>query len=479
MSENYNLSVFYDSDTALVGNGLSFQFVGANENSAFNVPAGSTITIDYTSNATFQTPPSPITVNNLDGDYWTSTTNLSIALNSSQTVTALSSGGAYGRIDSAQWDDRNEFTFLRAVGGTDSSRAFFEPDRFSYIQDPDPYGIRFFNGQNNVIIDRFEPCFAVKQMIDLDPAGPDAGSISYYTTFSGNAKYCIITLTEGDYPGTGGLPIAAINCQTQGLLVPPTVSGLHGDGSYKFIQVIVPSTIDFADYRVAVLVEVETTEPAYMGGGSEADHQYGLDLFNNKGDKIWSSNWRQCVITNVVPIGYDSADMDAGGIALDGPIVNESRNAMRSFRNAGTFDVLPDDPNYYDGVYCPDASVSPTNGGTGQAELTFALQSLSKVKTVNGLNTMDASKTFLLGNTVQGFVEYRPGDLVVDGSTEQTDIGGGLHTPALTISGQDQVQYQMWRYTGGTPDASGTEGNLERNANSRKPTGAFVLARII
>jgi hypothetical protein len=476
---SFTCTVGYDSDIGTIrwykGFGL--------EGNPFTIVGGQTITFKYERanggiGTSVTTPPSQVTIDGFTSDFFTNTSSINLALNGTATKT-LQSGGKFTSVLTTDWNDDTVVAKIRATNNAnaDSDINYLEPDRFSYVADPDPYGMKIYNGSGSAIIDRFEPCYAVKELIPLDTA---QSNITAYgpSNSSGVSKYVVVELTAGDYPVNNGLPIPAIKGPTGAWLHPPRIYGTHtgSPDSYRYVSCVIDGDAAVGDHELAILTNVNTVEPAVYGGSTSA---YGFDLFNDNSEKTWSSQWRQGIVNNILPLQFDSATMNTNGGAAE---AGGFQNASDSFKGIGNYDVDGQFPTaQYDGVYQPTAcqdsvnSVSPGPGFPGEAEITFALTSTGVAKTYDNLNAMDVAKTYLLGNTTSGFVEYYAGDLRVDGVVEQANIGGGQHSPACKLINSKKAQTTMRRYVGGSTNAN----KLARNPDSRKPTGVFVLMRII
>lgn len=470
----------FDSDI----NGIRlYAGAGLFESNPLHLQEGETVTFKYERlNGDQRTPPASITLDALSSEYFTSTTGGTINLNGELTRTTVT-GGIFDACKTTKWNDPNIRTEIRvtaASGDVDSARGYYDADRFdNFKEPPGQYGMRIFNGTRDVAIDRFSSAYAVKDVINVDP---NASNITANNTYPDSlAKYALIELAQGDYPASGGLPIPAISCTNTAYLVPPRIYGEHPDGSYRYISCTLPTSQAFTNFNVAILVDDSANPPQYYGNGKQDDGQYGLEFFNDDGVITWSSRWRQCVATNVLPVYFDSATMEnASPNAED---TGSPLGAAGSFstRNPGNFDVknpfFDDSAPRYDGVWRPIVPNGTAGPNGGESEINFALNTTGASKRYTNLNKMDPANTYVLGNCVQGWVRYYDGDLVIDGVLDTENLGGGLHTPAVRIIDGTTATVDMWRYSVGGNHASDAQ-RLTRDSASKIPTGSFVLARI-
>lgn len=323
------------------------------------------------------------------------------------------------------------------------------------------FGVEIFNADGSLVIDDLANCYAVKEIINV---GSATGEGPFTWDGSSGYKKFRVQLTENTYPFSAGVPVPAIQGPGLSTLIPPTVvTGTETyTSSYKYVDVIYKGTE--SDFNLAMLVE-KAASPSYYGG-TQSD--YGLQVFDSSGTISWDSSWRQCVINNIIEANQFTS----------GTLAN------------GTYDVTEG----RDGVLPPFISGCSVEF----AGLTY---SSSGGKNVTGLNDMDPTNTFLLGGgMLQGLIQYAKGyvfslefddafGFVTPGNKNLGLIvntgfyGGGIHIPAITITGNDTATLKMERIADGpfptdTSFPEGQETYGRRSASSYHPEGFFVLARI-
>ena len=91
---------------------------------------------------------------------------------------------------------------------------------------------------------------------------------------------------------------------------------------------------------------------------------------------------------------------------------------------------------------------------------------------------MDPANTYLAGSSLTGSVAYYMG-FWEDFEHNQTGYsGGGLHKPAVKITGFSTANINMYRYSQGpTPPTSNDYG--ARLSTSYHPEGNYILFRIV
>lgn len=319
------------------------------------------------------------------------------------------------------------------------------------------YGVEIYNADGSLVIDDLANCYAVKEIINIGSATGE-GPFSWEGS-SGYGKFRV-QLTENDYPFSAGVPVPAIQGPGLATLIPPTVvTGIETyASSYKYVDVIYKGTR--SDFNLAMLVEKGAT-PSYYGGTAS---DYGIQVKDSSGTLSWDSSWRQCVINNII----------------------EANQFVSGTNQNGTYDVTTG----YDGVIAPFVSGCSVEF----AGLTY---SSSGTKNVTGLNDMDPTNTFLLGGGIlQGLVQYAKGYVFSlefedafgfgggGGLIAETGFyGGGIHIPAITITGNDTATIRMERISDGplptdTSFPNGQDTYGRRSDDSFHPEGFFVLARI-
>lgn len=306
------------------------------------------------------------------------------------------------------------------------------------------YGIEIFNEEGELVVDDLAECYAVREIIDCSGA----------TVFGGSYSLFDITLVENRYPFSAGPPIPALKGPPFANLVPPTLlvgASQQYTSSYKTVRVILPGTIGSASgYEIAMLVNRESN-PVYYGGSAS---DYGIQVENSSGQVTWDSSWRQGIINNIVPV---------------------NQFTFGTTQN-GTYDV----------VSGTDGVLAPIDGVGQMAELSFGTSTTGQSITVNNLNIMDPTNTFLLGGgLVTGKVRYYR--TYVDGELGQVETpgfkGGGVHTPAVSITSESAVVITMVRAGDGPlPPQQNPNGDPTtwgtRVADSTHPDGFYIFARI-
>ena len=299
-----------------------------------------------------------------------------------------------------------------------------------------PYGVEIRNGAGNTVIDENSVTYAVREIITLNPA---ASNITLYQ--GEEAYYLYIELVQGRYPASGGLPIPALGCDKSYLLSPPSIYGTYPDGSYRNVVVWTPKVASVSSYKLAMLVPSSTTTPEYYGGTVSG---YGLQINDASGNLKWSSDWRQAVINNVIQANQFTTGLNQNG----------DRDVTTG----------------YDGV------TAPASGGIGQ-DTPLDLRTTGESVSFSNLNEMDPANTYVLGNTLSGYVEFYAGEWYID-YEYQGYAGGGRHRPAIRITGFNSAVMSMWRFADGFSPPAGAA-NLSRVPTSYHAEGAFVLARIV
>lgn len=299
------------------------------------------------------------------------------------------------------------------------------------------YGVEIYNQNGDLVIDELASYYAVREVIDCDPAN---SNITFYQG-SNEFSTIVVTLVENRYPLTGGVPIPAIQGPGLSLLIPPTISTIIYTSSYKYVIIYIPAYANPANFSLAMLTERNNTTPQYYGGTAS---DYGLQVKDSSGNVTWDSSWRQAIVNNIVPANQFTT-------GCSGQL---------------TYDVT----SGYDGVVPPLYTTSDV--------FETGLQSTGEGKTITGLNQMDPTNTFLLGGgMVTGKVSYYTG-LLFDGETSYSaNAGGGIHAPAATIISNSGINITMVRMSDG-PVPPAPENRGTRYDKSFHPDGFFVFARI-
>jgi len=296
------------------------------------------------------------------------------------------------------------------------------------------YGIQIKNGDNNTVIDEASTVYCVKEIIDID------SSQSTQTLYeSTTTNFIYLTLTQGRYPSAQGAPIAALNCSTSNLIVPPKILGTkHTDGSFKTVFMMFPKNVSLSNYKLAMIVPQDTSTPEYYGGSSD---QYAMVIRNSSGDDIWRSDWRQAIVNNVIPINQFTSGTNQNG--------------------------------NYDVTTGRDGVIAPTDT-TSDFEAT--LQSSDTTVSLTGLNEMDPANSYVAGNMCTTRIEYHKGRFLdVEQGIDELS-GGGIHDIALRISGFTTSTLATYRYRDGS--SNGTNYGV-RSTDSHHPEGDMIVFRII
>ena len=299
------------------------------------------------------------------------------------------------------------------------------------------YGFEIKNGDSDTVIDENSIVYGVKEIIALNP------SASNQTLYQNDTTYFLyVELTQGAYPASGGIPIPAISSSKSVYLMPPSLTGTkHTDGSYKTVICYIPKagTIN-GYYNLAMLVSADNATPSYYGGSAPS---YGITISDSSSSLLWHSGWRQAIVNNVIVANQFTAGTNQNG----------------------TYDVTTG----YDGVTAPLLT---------STDFPFAMESTGQVKSLTGLNDMDPANTYLAGSSLTGSVAYYMG-FWEDLEHNQTGYsGGGLHKPAVKITGFSTANINMYRYSQGpTPPTSNDYG--ARLSTSYHPEGNYILFRIV
>ena len=298
------------------------------------------------------------------------------------------------------------------------------------------YSLELKNGNDSVILDEGALTYGVKEIIN-----GASSAVTSYTQVSGNARIGTVTLVQGRYPSANGPPVVAINSTLSATLIPPRLSNqLYSDSSYKYVHFYTPSvSSDLSDYNIAMLVPSNVTTPGYYSSNTG----YGLEVKNAAGGLIWSSEWRQSIVNNILPLNVFTTG------------VNQS----------GTYDVR----SGYDGVTAPNPPL--------RTEFLEDLAPIGESKGFSNLNVMDPTNTYLIGDSSSGRVGYYTGRHYYD-DYDYNLAGGGVYVPAAVITSSTSVTLKMWQqYEPGFNAPSGTA-NSSRDPESRHPEGNFIFMRI-
>ena len=306
------------------------------------------------------------------------------------------------------------------------------------IGETSSFGFQVRNGNNDAVIDEHSIVYGVREIIALNPSASNQTLAESDTT-----SFLYVTLTQGRYPASGGLPIPAISSSKSVVLMPPTITGVkHPDGSYKTVICYIPKGITInGNYNLAMLVSSDNETPSYFGG-SEPD--YGIEIYNTSDEVIWHSGWRQAIVNNVV-----SANQFTAG-------TNQN----------GTYDVTTG----YDGVLAPLSTEDDT--------LDSLLNSRAQTVGISSLNQMDPANTYLIGTTNTGNVAYYKGRFYNPEFGIDQQAGGGMHKPGIRITSTTSASITMYRYRDG-PNAPTSSDYGTRVSTSYHPEGDFVLVRIV
>ena len=296
------------------------------------------------------------------------------------------------------------------------------------------YGFQVKNGDNVGVLDENSTVYAVREVIDINPASESSQNL--YTNETTNFVY--VYLTQGRYPDSAGSPIPAVSSSSSVFMIPPVLTNLkHSDGSYKLVILYLPKGASITSYKLAMLVDQDATSPIYFGG-TEPD--YGIELYDTNDNVVWHSGWRQAIVNNIIAANQFTTGTNQNG----------------------TYDVTTG----RDGV---------TGGATTANDFDLALDSTGEQKVISSLNSMDPANTYLLGLGVQGFVHYRTGRFQDLEHNIDERRGGGRHLPAIRITSTTSARITMHRFSGGF-----SEGDYgSRDPDSKHPDGNFILVRIV
>ena len=299
------------------------------------------------------------------------------------------------------------------------------------------FGFEVTNGDNDTVIDESSIVYGVKEVIALNPAASNQTLYQNDTTY-----FLYVELTQGAYPASGGIPIPAISSSKSVYLMPPSLTGTkHTDGSYKTVICYIPKagTIN-GYYNLAMLVSADNATPSYYGGSAPS---YGITISDSSSSLIWHSAWRQAIVNNVIVANQFTAGTNQNG----------------------TYDVTTG----YDGVTAPLIT---------STEFPFGMESTGQVKGLTSLNDMDPANTYLAGSSLTGSVAYYMGFWEDFEHNQSGYSGGGLHKPAVKITGFSTANITMYRYSQGpTPPTSNDYG--ARLSTSYHPEGNYILFRIV
>ena len=297
------------------------------------------------------------------------------------------------------------------------------------------YALEIRNGDNSVVLDEGALTYGVKEIIN-----GGSSAVSSYLQTSSNARVCTVTLTEGTYPASNGTPVVAINSTLQSTLIPPILGATKWpDNSYKYVYFFISSGASISNYNIAMLVPSNITSPSYYSSNNE----YGLEIKDTLGNLIWSSNWRQAIVNNIVPINIFTT-----GLNQEGP-----------------YDVS----SGYDGVIPPDPPL--------RSEFIEDLLPTASSKGVSNLNSMDPPNTYLIGDSSSGRVGYYTGKLYYD-DYNYTLEGGGVFIPAARVTSPTSVSVRMWQLYEPGFDAPSGVADSSRDPESKHPEGNFIFLRI-
>ena len=297
------------------------------------------------------------------------------------------------------------------------------------------YALEIRNGDNSVVLDEGALTYGVKEIIN-----GGSSAVSSYLQISSNARVCTVTLTQGTYPASNGTPVVAINSTLQSILIPPILGATKWpDNSYKYVYFFISSGATISNYNIAMLVPSNITSPSYYSSNNE----YGLEIKDTLGNLIWSSNWRQAIVNNIVPINIFTT-----GLNQEGP-----------------YDVS----SGYDGVIPPDPPL--------RTEFIEDLLPTASSKGVSNLNSMDPPNTYLIGDSSSGRVGYYTGKLWYD-DYNYTLEGGGVFIPAANVTSPTSVSVRMWQLYEPGFDAPSGVADSSRDPESKHPEGNFIFLRI-
>lgn len=310
------------------------------------------------------------------------------------------------------------------------------------------YGIEIYNQSGQLVIDEFASFYAVKEVLNLATSN---SNVTLYPSSDAQAYSLVrVELTENSYPFTGGLPVPALQGPGLATLIPPKVlaySTAVYSSSYRYVTFYVNAGQfgNGSNWNLAMLTERNSSTPSYYGGSPSS---YGIQVNDSSGNILWDSSYRQCIINNII-----SANQYTSG-------------SSGNF----TYDVTTG----ADGVDPPTALgfVPP-----GVSDFEPTLRSYGSGVGVSGLNSMDPVNTFVLGGMVTGRVIYRSGNYLDPENSINLIVGGGTHTPGITLTSNSAVTLSMPRLYGGSTPSTGSE-YCTRDPLSHHPDGYFVLARI-
>ena len=324
------------------------------------------------------------------------------------------------------------------------------------------YGFSVENEDGNVVIDENSMVLNVQETHNVD-AG--LSNVTKYT-FSGNAMSYFKVDLNGTYPISEGTPVAGL--KGGGAIFPPYFYGTDGS-NYTSVMCVIPTSEvsnNNSGYNLAIMVDANqlgSQTPVFYGGSESG---YGIEIFDTGESRIWSSQFKQAVITNIVNV--------------DGKFTTGTQNN-------GTNDYRIN----FDGV------TAPSNLGVDEYSRTISpigpYLCGTQTVSISNLNSYIPNETYVLSFGVAGEVVYKKANRTSpDFPQTSWQINasgtGGRFRPAITISNSGSASTScsitMLREKDGpvnnTPNGQyfATDDMAKDNLRSWNPTGNFILAKI-
>ena len=324
------------------------------------------------------------------------------------------------------------------------------------------YGLSLENGDGDVVIDENSLVLNVQETHDVNA---NLSNVTKYT-FAGNAMSYFKVDLSGTYPISAGTPVAGL--KGGGAIFPPYFYGTDGV-NYTSVMCVIPTsevTSNNSGYNLAIMVDADqlgSQTPTFYGGNESG---YGMEIYNSIGSRIWSSQFKQAIITNIV--------------GIDGKFTN-------GVGGNGTNDYTSN----YDGV-SPPSYLGVDEYSRTRSPLSSYLCS-SQTVPISGLNSYIPNETYVLSFGVAGEVVYKKANRTSPDFPQTSWIinassTGGRFRPAITISNSGSASTScsitMLREKDGPPNNTpngqyfATDDMQRDNLKSWHPTGKFVLAKI-
>jgi len=324
------------------------------------------------------------------------------------------------------------------------------------------YGLSLENGDGDVVIDENSLVLNVQETHDVNA---NLSNVTKYT-FAGNAMSYFKVDLSGTYPISAGTPVAGL--KGGGAIFPPYFYGTDGV-NYTSVMCVIPTsevTSNNSGYNLAIMVDADqlgSQTPTFYGGNESG---YGMEIYNSGGDRIWSSQYKQAIITNIV--------------SIDGKFTT-------GVGGNGTNDYRIN----YDGV-SPPSYLGVDEYSRTRSPLSNYLCS-SQTVSISGLNSYVPNETYVLSFGVAGEVVYKKANRTSPDFPQTSWLinaasTGGRFRPAITISSSGSASTScsitMLREKDGpannTPNGQyfATDDMQRDSLKSWHPTGKFVLAKI-